>query len=266
MLHYAVNRPLGALLGESDLTTMIPWLQRYSRMLEDRVRLHWAIRAFLWVVTVPPEKVREKREQYRTAPESGSVIVKDSSETWEPVTPLVRGADAAPDLQAVRGMIDAGAGYPAHWRGEAGDANLATATAMQDPTEKHLLRRQQYFCHILCDILHHAYQRAVQVGKEAQLDTSDYTKLFSVNVPDLSKWDNESLGRAARGLARAFQSISEELPGPSTKLSRLMMKMCFRFAGMPQSDEVLDEIMAEALKNQESIWDGIRDQYREVAE
>ena len=266
MLHYAVNRPLGALLGESDLTTMIPWLQRYSRMLEDRVRLHWAIRAFLWVVTVPPEKVREKREQYRTAPESGSVIVKDSSETWEPVTPLVRGADAAPDLQAVRGMIDAGAGYPAHWRGEAGDANLATATAMQDPTEKHLLRRQQYFCHILCDILHHAYQRAVQIGKEAQLDTSDYTKLFTVNVPDLSKWDNESLGRAARGLARAFQSISEELPGPSTKLSRLMMKMCFRFAGMPQSDEVLDEIMAEALENQESIWDGLRDQYREVSE
>ena len=67
MLHYAVNRPLGALLGESDLTTMLPWLQRYSRMLEDRVRLHWAMRAFLWMVTVPANKVREKQEQYRTA-------------------------------------------------------------------------------------------------------------------------------------------------------------------------------------------------------
>jgi hypothetical protein len=66
--------------------------------------------------------------------------------------------------------------------------------------------------------------------------------------------------------AMAFQSIAEELSGPSTKLSRLMMKMCFRFAGMPQSDEVLDEIMAEALENQESIWDGLRDQYREVSE
>ena len=97
-------------------------------------------------------------------------------------------------------------------------------------------------------------------------DTNDYTKLFKVNVPDLSKSDNESLGRAARGLARAFQSISEELPGPSNKLSRLMMKQCFRFAGIPQPDEMLDEIMAEALKNQESIWDGMRDQYREVPE
>ncbi len=26
--------------GKSDLTTMLPWLQWYSRMLEDRVRLH----------------------------------------------------------------------------------------------------------------------------------------------------------------------------------------------------------------------------------
>ena len=38
MLHYAVNKPIGALMGESDLTTIIPWLLRYSRMLEDLVR------------------------------------------------------------------------------------------------------------------------------------------------------------------------------------------------------------------------------------
>lgn len=261
MLHYAVNRPIGAILGESDLTTMIPWLQRYSRMLEDRVRLHWSVRAFLWMVTVPPEKVKEKREQYRTPPESGSVIIKDSSETWEPVTPLIRGADAEPDLRAVRGMIDAGSGYPAHWRGEAGDANLATANAMQDPTEKHLLRRQQYFCYALCDILYVAYQRAVEIGKQPMLDTSDYDRLFNVNVPDLSSGNNESLGRAARGLARGFQSIAEMLPGPSPRLARLMMQKVLKFAGMPQSDEIIDEIMEDAKAHQAEIWGSKKDQY-----
>ena len=60
MLHYSVNRPIGALMGESDLATMIPWLLRYSRMLEDRVRLHWAARAFLYLVTVPSTKVESK--------------------------------------------------------------------------------------------------------------------------------------------------------------------------------------------------------------
>lgn len=261
MLHHSINRPIGALLGESDLTTMLPWLQRYSRMLEDRVRLHWAIRAFLWIVTVPPDKLKEKREQYKTPPDSGSVIVKDSTETWEPVSPTLRGADAQHDLMAVRSMVDAGSGYPAHWRGEAGGANRATAQAMQDPTEKHLLRRQAYFCHILCDILYHSYQRAAAIGKAPPLPTDDYEKLFTVTTSDLSTTDNERLARSARGLARAFQSIAEELPGPSTQLARLMMQMCFEFAGKPQSDETLDAIMQEAKANQESIWQSLKDQY-----
>ncbi len=64
MLHYSVNKPIGALMGESDLTTIIPWLLSYSRMLEDRVRLHWAARAFLYLVTVPSNKVESKSAQY----------------------------------------------------------------------------------------------------------------------------------------------------------------------------------------------------------
>ncbi|HSR15106.1 MAG TPA: hypothetical protein VLL51_05110, partial [Gemmatimonadales bacterium] len=94
MVHYAINRVVGGLMGESDLATMIPWLLRYSRLIEDRVRLHWAMRAFLWVVTVPSNLVSAKREQYRQPPDSGSIIVKDESETWQAVNPDVRGFDA----------------------------------------------------------------------------------------------------------------------------------------------------------------------------
>ena len=163
-LHYSVNRPLGCMFGKSDLSTMIPWLLRYSRMLEDRVRLHSAARAFLYLVTVPPNKIEAKSAQYKTQPESGGIIVKDESEKWETVTPSLHGADASHDMKSVRNMIDAGSGYPPHWRGEGGDVNVATAEAMQGPTEKHLARRQQYFTYILEDILYHAYQRAAGCG------------------------------------------------------------------------------------------------------
>jgi hypothetical protein len=141
MLHYTINKPLGALLGESDLVTQLPWLLRYSRMLEDRVRLNWAMRAFLWLITVPSSKVKEKQEQYRTPPEPGSIIVKDDSEVWEANAPKLNAQDAKWDMQAVRAMIDAGSGYPPHWRGDAGDISLATAQAMSGPTERHLRRR-----------------------------------------------------------------------------------------------------------------------------
>ena len=244
MLHYAVNRPMGALLGESDLATMLPWLQRYSRMLEDRVRLHWAMRIFLWVVTVPANKVREKQEQYRSAPEAGSIIVKDESETWQPQTPSLHGADASHDLEAVRGMVDAGSGFPPHWRGESGQANLATATAMQAPAERHLLRRQQYFSYVLQDILFQAYQRAVLAGRARSLPASSPRELFRMTAPDISRADNESLARSARDLSQALTQVGQ-LNLHSPLLTRQALRMIFKFAGEPQPESVLDEIARE---------------------
>ena len=191
MLHYSVNRPVGALMGEGDLTTMLPWLQRYSRMLEDRVRLHWAMRAFLWIVTVPSNKINEKQLQYSNPMDSGSIVVKDETEVWEAVNPALHGADAGNDMKAVRGMIDAGSGYPPHWRGEAADANLATAQAMQGPTERHLARRQKYFNFMLKDILYQSYQRAVEIGKARNIKIDDYEDNFIVSSPDVSRTDNE---------------------------------------------------------------------------
>jgi hypothetical protein len=249
MLHYSVNRPLGALLGEGDLTTMLPWLQRYSRMLEDRVRMHWAMRAFLWLVTVPSNKVKEKQEQYRTPPKAGSIIVKDEGEKWEAVNPALHGSDAAPDLKSVRGMIDAGSGYPPHWRGESADANLATATAMQAPTERHLLRRQQYFVFMLEDIVFQAYQRSVQIGGARRLGTSDYHRLFTVSMPDISRADNESLARSAKDLAAAMQAAAAQLPGKSESFNKLLLKLVYRFAGEPQDEELLSKILNESESN-----------------
>lgn len=248
LLHYAVNRPIGALLGEGDLTTMLPWLQRYSRMLEDRVRLHWAIRSFLWFITVPSNAVAAKKEQYRTPPDSGSIIVKDESEAWDVKAPNLNAADARHDLQAVRQMIDAGSGFPPHWRGEAGDANLATAAAMQGPTERHLLRRQQYFTFILQDLIYNAYQRAVQAGFRRELPTSDYDKLYSMILPEVSRWDNESLARAAREISTALSNAYAVVQQPSSTLSRWALRLLSRFAGEPLAEDAIAQILAESTQ------------------
>jgi hypothetical protein len=251
-LHYSINRPVGALLGESDLITMLPWLQRYSRMLEDRVRLNWAVRAFLWIVTVPSNRVKEKQEQYRTPPEAGSIIIKDDSETWDVNTPLLRGADAAKDLQAVRGMVDSGSGYPPHWRGDAGDISLATAQAMQGPTERHLRRRQAHFLWILQDILYHAYQRAVEIGMSSSIPrttggrpTSSYDDVFHVHIPEISRWDNESLAKAARDITQAFFSLSSQLAQLPDSYLRLILSISLKFAGEPVSEEVMDQLVKD---------------------
>jgi len=246
MLHYSINRPIGALLGESDLASIIPWLLRYSRMLEDRVRLHWAAKIFLWFVTVPTNKVASATQKYRRPPESGSIIVKDEGEQWEVKTPSLHGADSAHDLKAVRGMIDAGSGFPAHYRGDAGDANLATATAMQAPTERRLLRRQRYFVYMLQDLVYQAYNRAEAIGKVPDLTTDNFRELFTVNVPDISRIDNKELATAAHQISRAMRELSQHLPKRSKSLSRQVVKMVMRFAGDPMDDEDVDTILNES--------------------
>jgi hypothetical protein len=239
-LHYSVNRPLGCMFGESDLSTMIPWLLRYSRMLEDRVRLHWAARAFLYLVTVPPNKIESKSAQYKTQPESGSIIVKDESEKWETLTPSLRGADASHDMKSVRNMIDAGSGYPPHWRGEGGDVNVATAESMQGPPEKHLARRQQYFTYILEDILYHAYQRAAALRRLPPRPSENYDRLFKVTAPDVSTRDNQLLADAASSIAGALQTLEGLLrSGASEEFKRLAADLVLTFAGeVPEEGEV----------------------------
>jgi hypothetical protein len=233
LLHYAVNRPIGALMGESDLATMIPWLLRYSRMLEDRIRLHWAARAFLYLVTVPSNRVESKAEQYRAAPESGSIIVKDETEKWETMTPSLRGADAGHDMKAVRNLIDAGSGFPPHWRGEGGDVNLATAEAMQGPPERHLVKRQQYFLYIIEDILYHAYQRAAQLGFYPPLTSTDYAALFTPEIPDVSLRDNTLLAQAANDIASAMSSLQAmKTNGASPDFAKRAEELVLRFAGV----------------------------------
>ena len=254
MLHYSINRPLGALMGESDLTTMIPWLLRYSRMLEDRVRLHWATRAFLWLVTVPANKVKEKQEFYRSPPEAGAIVVKDESEQWQAVTPLLRGSDASADLKAVRQMVDAGSGYPPHWRGEAADANLATATAMQAPTERHLLRRQQYVIYALQDILFHAYQRSAELGVNRPLRTEDYASLFTLQMSDVSRQDNSALALAASNISQSYFTLMTILAQQnsariSPTLAKKALEAMFHFSGQPSNEDEIEKIIAEIQAN-----------------
>ncbi|MFN2233876.1 MAG: hypothetical protein ACK2U1_06570 [Anaerolineales bacterium] len=246
ILHYAVNRPLGALLGEGDLNVIVPWLLRYSRMLEDRVRLNWAMRAFLWIITVPTSKIKEKQEQYKKPPEPGSVIIKDEGEQWEVTAPNLRGADASHDMRALRQMIDAGSGQPPHWRGEGENVNLATATAMQAPVERHLLRRQKYFAWMVQDIIYQAYQRAADVDKVKPLESADYGHLFTMDLQDITRRDNVNLAKSARDLTLALKDVAGLLPGESKKFNRLLLRLTYKFLGEPQEEDTIDEIMSES--------------------
>lgn len=244
ILHYSINKPIGALLGQSELATIIPWLQRYSRMLEDRVRLNWAARAFLWFVKVPTNQVPSKAEQYAIPPEPGSIIVHDDGESWDLKTPALQGNDARHDLQAIRQLIAAGSGQPLHWLGDGGDVNLATAKAMNDPAIRHLRRRQRHLHYLLLDLCTVAYSRAYAAGRVRTAISS--SSPISIDMPDISRDDNSDLASAAANLANALSTLSSTTAlSQSPTLRRRILQLVFKFAGESISPDELVKIDSE---------------------
>ena len=242
MLHYSINRPVGALLGESELASILPWLRGYSRMLEDRVRLNWAARAFLWFVTVPTGRVNAKAEQYSAPPEPGSIVVHDDGERWEMQAANLRGLDAQHDLRALRQAISAGSGQPPHWHGDGGDINRAVATAMQDPAVRRLRRRQRHLQHVVVDLCAVAYERAYALGRARRRPDPS---VIRVELPDISREDNESLALAAERMTGAMGQLLAALPGFSPALVGQLLPLVFKFAGEPLSPGLTNAIIDE---------------------
>jgi len=246
VVHFAVNRPAGCLRGEGDLVPVLPWLKRYSRWLEDRVRLNAAVRAFLWIVRVPSRLVEAKMLQYARPPEAGSVIVGDKDEEWTAVAPSLNAGDAQADGRAIRWMIVAGGlGTGLVDIGEAADANLATATSMAEQRARFLRARQTYFGSVLAQTALTAFNRAVRLGKVRSPEK--VLRDVIVSYPDISPSDNANLGSAASSMASALASVQGTgYAGDGWR--RLVLRLVLKFAGENVSDDDLTAMLAESEK------------------
>lgn len=248
MLHYAINRPVGALRGESDLTNILPWLRRYNRWLEDRVRLNAAMRAFLWLVKVPGRLMAAKAEQYRQPPEPGTVIIAEQgAEEWQALNPAVNAGDASLDGRAIKYMVLAGStGFALTDLGQGEDANLATAKAMGEQKVRWLGQRQAYFGYILRDLALVSFNRAVKLGLvrgRAQQLTA-----ITVATPDLNPSDNAELAQAHKTLAEGLEKTAgiAGLAGPTWQ--RTVIRLAFQYLGQELSDSDLDAMLEESAE------------------
>ena len=238
MLHYAVNRPVGALRGESDLAPILPWLKRYSRWLEDRVRLNAGVRSFLWIVKAPAALRTQLTERYRRPPEPGSVIIADEQENWAAVAPNLNANDAANDGRAIRWMIVAGGpGTSLLDLGEGEDSNLATGQVMTEMRRRFLRRRQAYLAWLLTDLVTVAWGR--YAGQTpAHITPAAITPI----LPDISAEDNQKLAQAAMQLADGLTGIAQ-LVGSGPAYRKLALRLFIKFAGEQIGEDEIDEII-----------------------
>jgi hypothetical protein len=225
MLHYAINRPVGAQWGESDLAPLLRWLSRYASWLEDRARLNRFRTAFLYVVRARFSSEAERRARQAALnaapPSPGSILVTDEGETWDVLNPELASDDAGTDGLALKKMLSAGAGIPLHFLAEPEGSTRTTAEAAGGPTFRHYEQRQRFFLYILSDLL------KVVVNRRSQLDSRVSRRAeISLNGSDISARDNVSLSLAAGNILPTLRDLRDRRLIDDAELLRLAYRFC----------------------------------------
>jgi hypothetical protein len=226
ILHYAINRPVGAQWGESDLAPLLRWLSRYASWLEDRARLNHFRSAFMYVVKGKfiSDAARQERQRQLNAqpPTPGSILVCDESEEWSVISATLDSSDANTDGLALKKMICSGAGIPMHFLAEPEGSNRTTAEAAGGPTFRHFEQRQEYFLWMLSDIL------SVVLSRRSMFDHRLPRSVeFQVVGNDISTRDNAAMSLAANNILSAFGEVRDRGLIDDAEL----LRMLYRFTG-----------------------------------
>jgi hypothetical protein len=226
MLHYAINRPVGAKFGESDLSPVLRWLARYASWLEDRARLNRFRNTFVfWVkakFTNQAERLQRQADLNRDPPNPGSILVTDETETWSILAPQLASFEAAEDGLSLKKMVAAGTGIPMHFLAEPEGATRTTAESAGGPTFRHFQQRQVFFLWMLEDLAR------VAVARRKQTDRTVNPKAeIKVTGTDISSRDNAALAAASSTVIGAFAALRARGLIDDTELLRI----AYRFAG-----------------------------------
>jgi hypothetical protein len=226
VLHYAINRPVGAKFGESDLAPLLRWLRRYADWLEQRARLNRFRQAFIYTVkskwASEAERQRRQNELSMNPPNPGTILVIDESETWEVLYPNLASFEAAEDGLALKKMIAVGSGSPLHFLAEPESSTRTTAESAGGPTFRHYEQRQRFFLWMIEDITRAALRRRKMRDRLISLEAG-----LKVTGTDISSRDNEALATAAATVIGAFLELRELGFIDDHELLRL----AYRFAG-----------------------------------
>ena len=251
MLHFAVNRPIGATRGESDLATVLKWALRYSNWLEDRVRLNRTRtrQAMLDVQIADDTQVEKKKLQLRQDdPFNAGIYIHGSGESATLHSLNIRADDAEPDGLALRLAIAAGSGTALHYLGEGANVNYATAKEMGEPTARFYTERQTQFIDFLQDLITVAHRRYLLVtGKRAP---SGNDLQLQSSVTEIARADNQALATAARDIVSALA----EMRANGWIDDATAIRLAFKFAGETIDQDQINEILEntpDALPNEE---------------
>lgn len=183
--HVALNRTGEMAFGHPRMHRVLRWANAFNSMMESRVDAVKAASAFMMKRKVKgtPNQVRKLATQvlsksgelgragmdreggdYGIGPRSGSILTENEGVEHESFK-LDSGAQGANvDGQMIRSQISAATGFPQHYLGDIGSANLATATSMELPVLKAVESNQEIFEQMFRWFIDRVIEEAITAG------------------------------------------------------------------------------------------------------
>lgn len=198
---FQVNKLATGSRGRSDMLAQMDWLDAYDEFLFGELDRSRYLRAFVWdlnVKTATPEQVKQRAKEFQP-PNPNSVYVHNDGEELNPKSPTLNAADSAEGARLFRNHVLGGSTTPEHWFGGGGNVNLATASAMGEPTFKLMTARQTYLKLMLEEI-----GRFVLASQpDAQPDWGDDKWQVTAVFPELLNKDVTVFATAMQQVATA---------------------------------------------------------------
>ena len=191
MLHFTVNRALGAQWGEPDLAPMVNWLHCYREWLTDRYQLNHFRSQFMYLVKSPgltePERGLRERQLNFKKPSQGTILVVNGDEEWQAMQPNFGSSDANEDGLAIKKMIAAGAGIPVSFLAEPGSVSRAESGGMEDSACRNFRQRQQTLLWITETVLRHVLARGAHVRRNLDRDAEIHVYGDDIAAPGMTE-------------------------------------------------------------------------------
>lgn len=247
--HVRVGALSDMLFGLPEVYQALDWAKAYKEFLEDRATMARALSRFAWRLTTPggARGIAAAKAKLGTTlgmstsetnppPLTGSTFIgsKDGAD-MEPIK--LAGATISPE-EGRRFLLQVAAamGLPETMFGDVSVGTLATAKAMDRPTQLKFRDRQQLWQDVLQAILQYVIERKVQAGELA----ASVDRHIDVSFPDLLE---EDVTARVSAIVAAVTLDGKATAG--TIDDRTTSRLLLTALGVDQVDELLDQIAPE---------------------
>lgn len=227
--HYNINALAGEVRGFGEFAAAHVWMNRYDRLLKDRVHINVSLKSFLWIFSIPQKYWETFKNKFSSPPETGSTLILPEGVEVSTVSPNIGAKDFSHDRIALLEMISSGtSGLTPLDFGDLNTSNLSTAQIASNNKAIIMRRLQKNFFDFITFVLIYS----VNVFARTQFKATD----LSIHLHPIDYRSIKDVMSASADIAKVFKDFVDTF-GDTPELRTLLLNLFIKTSNISISEE-----------------------------